>query len=162
MRSASETRAGVYLGSTSIALLHARERDALGLLRSRARARGAQTESQSPYAQAPLRWRCGARGGSHRRHASHCRSSARRSQSVAIKCSDGGCFSSECKIACDGIAMQGNVNCNASRCELCRIAQCNPVPSNCNALQSSKWTAMHSIAASVREVRCGERRDASA
>ena len=37
MRSASETRAGVYLGSTSIALLQARERDALGLLRSRAR-----------------------------------------------------------------------------------------------------------------------------
>jgi hypothetical protein len=37
MRSASETRAGVYLGSTSIALLHAHERDALGLLRSRAR-----------------------------------------------------------------------------------------------------------------------------
>jgi hypothetical protein len=33
--------------------------------------------------------------------------------------------------------MQGNVNCNASQRELYRIAQCNPVPSNRNALQSS-------------------------
>jgi hypothetical protein len=58
MRSASETRAGVYLRSTSIALLHARERDALGLLRSRAcqHAHGRSNGIRSPSAQA--RWQC--------------------------------------------------------------------------------------------------------
>ena len=56
MRSASETRAGVYLGSTSIALLHAHERDALGLLRSRAwqHAHGRSNGIRSPYAQATV------------------------------------------------------------------------------------------------------------
>ncbi len=167
MRSASETRAGVYLGSTSIALLQARERDALGLLRSRARVRTRTGRSNG----IPIAARTGAAAvGGDAAHGAGALTAGTPRTAVALHAARKASPSSAATAGAFRPSVRSPaMDCDARQRELQRIAM--RIISHCTVQSSPiklqrtaivQWTAMHSIAASVREVRCGERRDASA